>query len=53
MKTLKKIINTISFDWKNDYLSRSENLSDLERRLKYVQESEQRLAEIKLKAFGM
>lgn len=38
-----------SFDWKKDYLNKSEDLVDLERRMKIVEETEQKEAQMRIR----
>lgn len=49
LKNIGKAITYVAYDWKKDYVAASSNLAELEKRLKYVQESEQKLAELRLK----
>ena len=49
LKTLTKAVTYVVYDWRKDYIAASSSLAQLEERLKYVQESEQKLAELRLK----
>ena len=38
-----------SFDWKKDYLNKAEDVVDLERRMKIVEEQEQKEAQMRIR----
>lgn len=51
MKNIFKKFTQIvdSFDWKKQYLNKAEDCADLERRLKVIEDSEQKEAQFRIK----
>ena len=48
-KKFTQIVESLNLDWKQDYINKSEDLPDLERRMKIAEETEQQQAQMRIR----